>query len=177
MAPAIIIVVILGAVVLVLLSRVMKNAADTDRHAAAMKSGKGVFLTFNYSPEEWEYFTRNLVLSGKQGQVFFGEKLIYMADGTEDLIIELFDSDPRGRRLREVKIEEEFIVFSIILRDVWRQNIAGQPYFVRSDTEAFEIFIPGSQREDANRLLGYYQRLITRNNDRRSEQLAAGAGQ
>jgi hypothetical protein len=153
------------------LIRLWENAKDTSNRSADIKNGKGVFLTFNYSPEEWEYFTQNLVLSGKQGKAFFGKKLILLADGTEDVITELFDLNPLGKRLQQVKIDEEFLVFSIKYRDVTRSDIAGDPYLVKSETDEFQILIPAAQADDANRLLDFYQKLITQNNDKGTEMI------
>jgi len=168
-ALAVIFIIILIALVLGWWSRALRNAEDTNNQAADMKNGKGIFLTFNYSPEEWEFFTRNLALSGKQGNAFFVEKLILLADGTEDVITELFDLDPRGKRLQQVKKDEGFLVFSIKYRDVIRSNIAGDLVHIKSDKDEFQILIPAAQVDDANRVIGFYQKLITRNNDKETE--------
>ena len=163
---AVLFIIVLVILVLGWLFNVVENAKDTNNQATDMKSGKGIFLTFNYSPEEWEFFTRNLVLSGKQGKAFFGEKLILLTDGTDDLITELFELNPRGKRLYEVKIDEGFLVFSMKYRDL-RRNRFGDPIFVKGNNIGeFQILIPGSQMEDATKLLDFYQKLITQNNDK-----------
>ncbi len=167
----VLIIIFLVALVLAWWFRALRNAEDTNNQAADMKNGKGIFLTFNYSPEEWEYFTRHLVLSGKQGKAFFGEKLILLADGTEDVITELFDLNPRGKRLQQVEINEGFLVFSIKYRDVMGFDIAGDPFLIKSEKDEFQILIPAAQIDDANRLLDFYQKLIMQNNDKANEMI------
>lgn len=167
---ALFIIIVLVVLFIMWFFNAVENAQDTNKQAADMKNGKGVFLTFNYSPEEWEYFTRNLVLSGKQGKAFFGEKIILLADGTEDVITELFELNPKGKRLYEVKITEGFLVFCIKYREFTISSYGEIVPIQGKNDDDFAILIPHSQMEDANRLLDFYQKLITQNNDKRSEQ-------
>lgn len=168
-AVLLILIIVLVGIFLNWFFNTVKNAQDTNNQTADMKNGKGVFLTFHYSPEEWEYFTRNLVLSGKQGKALFGEKLIILTDGTEDVITELFELNPGGKRLYEVKIDEGFLVFTIKYRDFRRNRFGERVPIEGKNDDDFEILIPSSQIVDANKLLEFYQKLITQNNDKRTE--------
>lgn len=161
-------ILILVIIFLIWVFNSVKDAQYTNDQVANLKNGKGIFLTFNYLPEEWEYFTQKLVLSGKQGNAIFGEKIILLTDGTEDVITELFELNPKGKRLYDVKIIDGFIVFSIKYRE-FRLNDYGElvPIEGKNDDD-FEILIPQSQMEDANKLVDFYQKLIIQNNKKRN---------
>lgn len=166
---AVIFILVLVILVIIWLFNAVKNADDTNKQVAEMKKGKGVFLTFHYSPEEWQYFTRNLVLSGKQGKALFGEKLILLTDGTEDVITELFELNPSGKRLYEVKTVDGFLIFTIKYRDFRRNRFGERVPIEGKNDDDFEILIPVSQIDDAKKLLEFYQKLITQNNDKRNK--------
>src|SRR5689334_22159816 len=77
---------------------------------ADIRHGKGIFLTFTYTPEEWEYYKQILPFTGHSGKVCFTRNHIYISDGTDEILYEIF-------RLREIFREEGFIVFTVRIKD------------------------------------------------------------
>jgi len=120
---------------------------------ADIRHGKGILLTFNYTPEEWEYYTQTLPFTGQNGKVCFTRNHIYISDGAEELLYEIF-------RLRKISLETEFIIFTVRSKE-FSVNESGKFMPDNPDNlKDYRILIPNDQRQRTGELIGFYQRVI-----------------
>ena len=144
---AVAIVVIFFSFAFWLISKGVSDALADIRH------GKGILLTFKYTPEEWENYTQTLPLTGQNGRVCFTRNHIYISDGTEELLYEVF-------RLRKISLEAGFIVFTVRSKE-FSPDESGE--FMPDDPDnlkAYHILIPNAQQQQTDELISFYQKVI-----------------
>lgn len=137
---------------------------------ADIRHGKGIFLTFKYTPEEWEYYTQNLPLTGESGKVCFTRKHIYLSDGTEEILYEISNPYPFFPCLREISLDEDFIIFTVRnkkLTDESEKEIPDSP----DNLKQYHILIPKAQQQQAGEIISFYQQIIDKNNEKRDKLL------
>jgi hypothetical protein len=130
--------------------QISKSVSDA---LADIRHGKGILLTFNYTPEEWENYTQTLPLTGQTGKVCFTRNHIYISDGTEELLYEIF-------RLRKISLENGFIVFTVRSSE-FSPDESGK--FMPDDPDNlkdYRILIPNAQQQQTDELIGFYKKVI-----------------
>jgi hypothetical protein len=150
------IVVIFFSIAFWLISR---NVSDT---LADIRHGKGIFLTFNYTPEEWEYYTETLPMTGHKGKVCFTRNHIYISDGTEEILYEIF-----GSHLREISRDSDFVVFTVRTKDPLVTESGKEIPDSPDNLRQFHIFVPKAQQQQKGELIGFYQKIIDKNKKER----------
>ena len=146
----IIIIAIIAVFFLFAFRQISKNVSDV---LADIRHGKGILLTFNYTPEEWENYTQTLPLTGQKGKVCFTQNHIYISDGTEELLYEIF-------RLRKISLESGFINFTVRSKE-FSPNESGK--FIPDNPDnlrEYHILIPNDQRQQTDELISFYQEVI-----------------
>src|SRR5215213_10757549 len=80
------------------LKRANRSAAIKD-----IRNGKGIFLTFNYTSEEWKYATENYFdlkfRNGDNGKVCFTPQYIYLSNGRSYILHELIGQNRFAKHL------------------------------------------------------------------------------
>ncbi|MBS1796817.1 MAG: hypothetical protein JSS81_23510 [Acidobacteria bacterium] len=152
-------VAVIGFLVFVAWMRVRAAAYQRE----GIRHGRGVFLTFDYAPGEWEYYTRDLAFRGAVGTASFGDKNVYLKDDTEEVFIELFGPFRNSPRLREVALKDEFIVFRVRTRDLDPNEKGEIALDHPGNVEEFFVLIPEKHRADGQTLLEFYRMLILKN--------------
>lgn len=120
---------------------------------ADIRHGKGILLTFNYTPEEWQYYTQTLPFNGQNGKVCFTRNHIYISDGNEELLYEIF-------RLRKISIGAGFIIFTVRSKE-FSPNESGEfmPDNPHNLTD-YHILIPNAQQQNTDELISFYRKVI-----------------
>jgi hypothetical protein len=161
---AFLIVPILAAAI-ILLYALWKSLTNISDVMADIRHGKGIFLTFKYAPEEWEYYTQTLPFIGINGKACFTRNHIYLSDGTEEILYEISGDVPTSARLRKVCIEEDFIVFTVRTKEL----IVHENSEIKPDCPdylwQYKVFIPESQRTKTDELMGFYRKVIDKTNE------------
>ncbi len=130
--------------------QISKGVSDT---LADIRHGKGVLLTFNYTPEEWEYYKQTLPFTGQNGKVCFARNHIYISDGTEELLYEVF-------RLRKISLETGFVIFTVRIQD-FGPNESGKYMPDNPDNlKEYRILIPNARQQRTDELIDFYQQVI-----------------
>jgi hypothetical protein len=129
------------------ISRGVSDALTDIRH------GKGILLTFNYTPEEWEYYTQTLPFNGQKGKVCFTRNHIYISDDTEELLYEIF-------RLRKISLETGFVIFTVRSKE-FSPDESGKFMPDNPDNlKEYHILIPNAQQQQTDELITFYQKVI-----------------
>jgi hypothetical protein len=136
---------------------------------ADIRHGKGIFLTFDYTPEEWEYYTQDLPLADKNRKVRFTKRHIYISDGTEEILYEIFGLNSNSTRLREISLDNEFIVFTVRNQELITDEDGEEKPDSPDNLKQYQILIPKAQQNQADELINFYQRLIDKNKRDRNE--------
>ena len=130
--------------------QISKGVSDA---LADIRHGKGILLTFNYTPDEWEYYTQTLPLTGQTGKVCFTRNHIYISDGTEELLYEIF-------RLRKISLETSFIIFTVRSKE-FSPDESGKFMPDNPDNlKEYHILIPNAQQQRTDELISFYQKVI-----------------
>lgn len=144
---AIAIVVVFFSVAFWLISKNVSTALADIRH------GKGIFLSFNYTPEEWDHYTQTLPLTGNRGKVCLTKNHIYITDGTEEILYEI-------ARLRAIAINNDFVVFTVRNKEL----VANEDGTVVPDSpdnlKEYYILISKAQQQETDNLISFYQKRI-----------------
>ena len=130
--------------------QISKGVSDV---LADIRHGKGILLTFNYTPEEWEYYTQTLPLTGQNGKVCFTRNHIYISDGTEELLYEIF-------RLRKISLETGFIIFTVRSKEFSPDDSGKFMPDNPDNLKEYHILIPNAQQQRTDELISFYQKVI-----------------
>jgi hypothetical protein len=137
-----------------------------------IRHGKGVFLTFKYTAEEWEYYEQTLPFTGNNGKVCFAQNHIYLTDGAEEILYELSGDLGVSAWLRNVCVENEFLVFTVRTQDLARKiNFDTGEYVERKPDSPdnlwqYQILIPLAQKDKTDEIINFYQKTIDNINAR-----------
>jgi hypothetical protein len=130
-----------------------KNISDT---LADIRHSKGIFLTFSYTPGEWEYYAQTLPFSGKGGKVCFTRRHIYISDESEEILYDILGA----ASLREIFRDSDFLNFIVRNQPLsatesgeWRPDSP-------DNLQQYRILIPTAQQADADKLISFYRLLI-----------------
>ncbi len=141
------IIVIFFVITIWLLSKGVADALTDIRH------GKGIFLTFDYTFEEWEYYTQTFPFRGQTGKVCFTRNHIYISDGTEELLYEIF-------RLRKISLEAGFIIFTVRIKEFSPSESGKFTPDNPDNLKDYQILIPNDQRQRTDDLIDFYEKVI-----------------
>lgn len=153
------------AAILMILYAIWQSLRNQSNVLVDIRHGKGIFLTFTYTPEEWEYFTQTLPFTGKNGKVCFARNHIYLSDGREEILYEISGSLPISPRLRKVSIESAFVVFTVRTKEL----VVKEDEEVKPDSPdnlwQYQILIPDAQLNKTDELIGFYRKRIDKINE------------
>jgi hypothetical protein len=150
MIVGIIVIAVFAIFFLYIFWQISKDVSDTLKN---IRHGKGILLTFNYTPEEWEYYTQNLPLTGQTGKVCFARDHIYITDGIEELLYEIF-------RLRKISVEAGFVIFTVRSKEF---GLTESGKFIPDNPDnlkEYHILIPDAQQQQTDELIDFYQKVI-----------------
>jgi hypothetical protein len=135
---------------------------DISDSLADIRHGKGIFLTFNYPPQEWKYYAQTLPFTGQSGKVCFTGRHIYLSDGTEEILYEIFGPTARSARLRKIFLDNDFVVFTVRNKELIAEE--GDQIKIDSPDNLIEyhILIPKSQQQQTGELISFYQKMINK---------------
>lgn len=157
--------IIIIAIISLILFALWRNLKNISSSMADIRHGKGVFLTFNYTPEEWEYYTQTLPFTGKTGKVRFARNHIYITDGTEEILYEVSGPTQLSARLREISSETDFITFTVRNKEL-SGNESGEVKPDSSDNlRQYQILIPKAQQTQTDELIGFYRKIIDKTDE------------
>jgi hypothetical protein len=118
-----------------------------------IRHGKGILLTFDFTPEEWEYYTQTLPFTGQNGKVCFTRNHIYISDGSEELLYDIF-------RLRKISLETGFITFTVRSKEFSPDENGRFMPDNPDNLKEYEILIPDAQQQRTGELTSFYQKVI-----------------
>jgi hypothetical protein len=149
----IILIIVIAIIVIFFLFAFWKISKGVSDALTDIRHGKGILLTFNYTPEEWENYTQTLPFTGQNGKVCFTRNHIYISDGTEELLYEIF-------RLRKISLETGFISFTVRSKE-FSPDESGKFMPDNPDNlKEYHILIPNTQQQRTDELISFYQKVI-----------------
>lgn len=145
---------------------VWRGFTSISKTTADIRHGRGIFLTFKYTDEEWQYFKQNLSFTRDNGKVCFTRNHIYLTDGNEEILYEISGEFRISALLRNVCVENDFLVFTVRTKELIRgTNWHTYEYLERKPDSPdnlfqYEIPIPAAQKDKTDELIRFYQENI-----------------
>jgi hypothetical protein len=146
-------IIVIAVVVIFLLFGFWQISKGVSDALADIRHGKGILLTFNYTPEEWEYYTETLPLTGQNGKVCFTRNHIYISDGSEEILYEIF-------RLRKISLETGFINFTVRSKEFSPDESGTFMPDNPDNLKDYRISVPDAEQQRTEELIGFYQKVI-----------------
>lgn len=152
---------------------------------AAIKQGHGVFLSWNYSPEDWkfaaaEFFEIKPRRRAENGKASFTERFVFITNGADELLHELIGEDRYVRHLTDVRPAQHsghsVIRFEVRTKTIKKDDNGNDTMEEDYGVETFYVPVPRETPEDGEKVLNFYKDLLDRNADAVAAVMPVGLG-
>jgi hypothetical protein len=164
----------------ILAPRQQRNAA-----IASIKQGQDVFLTWNYSPEDWkfaaaEFFEIKPRRLSENGKASFTERFVYITNGADEILYELVGEDRYVKHLTEVYMSrhsgQSVIRFEVRTKTVKKDDNGNNTMEEDYAVATFYVPVPRDTPAEGEKVLNFYKNLLDRNADAVAAVMPFGLG-
>jgi hypothetical protein len=164
----------------ILMPRTQRNAA-----IASIKQGHGVFLSWNYSPEDWkfaaaEFFEIKPRRMAENGKASFTERHVFVTNGADERLYELVGEDRYVRHLTEARMskqsERNVLRFEVRTKRIKKDDNGNDTMEEDYAVETFYVPVPQASGADGEKVLNFYKNLLDRNADAVAAVMPFGLG-
>lgn len=140
----------------------------------SVKMGQGVFLTWNYSPDEWklaaeERFDIKPRRYLENGKATFTDRYIYVTNGSEDVLYELVGENKHIKHLTEIYRYKDspmnVIRFQVRTKTIKKDEYGNNTMEEKYDLETFYVPVPQIHQAETEKVLKFYQDILDQNPD------------
>ena len=152
---------------------------------AAIKQGHGVFLSWNYSPEDWkfaapEFFEIKPRRMAENGRASFTERFVFITNGADELFYELVGEDRYARHLTDVRPAQHsgqsVIRFEVRTKRIKKDDNGNDTMEEDYAVETFYVPVPKDLPAEGEKVLNFYREMLDRSADAVAAVMPMGLG-
>jgi len=177
--------ILAGAAVFIFALKFLTDRGNRSAAIAVIKQGHGVFLTWNYSPEDWklaaeEHFDIKPRRLNENGKASFTARNIFITNGKDEVLYELIGWDRMKKHLTDVYFyrqrERGVIRFEVRTKTIKKNEHGSETMEEDYGLETFYVPVPQASAEDGEKVLKFYKEILDKNTDAVAAVMPYGLG-